>query len=209
MGILLSTGLAAAEPAVFLSPSAGETLQGGQVVEVRFEGVPRDVDEMELLLIAGADRAIAFRVTEMLDPTTRSFAWTVPNLVLPQAALILRMGDDELEHEAEPSAVFAIEPSPALAVARLDYRHGELWVSDGSGETSASYSLPGTAMTPTGDACVDRGDHPSGGILREPLSGDSEEIGPGVAAPSQPAAASPDSVSHAFSRVPRDVPRRI
>lgn len=193
---------------MFLSPRAGETLRGGQVVEVRFEGVPDDVDEMELLLIAGPDRSIAFRVTEMLDPATRSFPWTVPNLVLPQASLILRMGEEDLEHEAEPSAAFAIEPSPSRAVARLDYRHGELWVSDGGIEASAPYSLPGAAMTPT-DSYVDRGSESSGGVLRNPLPGDPEEIDRGVAAPSKAAAAQAASSSHALSRAPRDVPRRI
>jgi len=204
----VSAGLASAEPAVFLSPRVGETLQGGQVVEVRFDGVPDDVDEMELLLVGGADRSISFRLTEMLDPTTRSYSWTVPNLVLPQASLVLRMGEDEHEIEAEPSVAFAIEPSPSRAAARLDYRHGELWVSDGGVEASMTYSLPGMAMTPTVDD-TDREDGQSKGLLRNPLPGNPEEIDSGVATPVAECAPPGPSSSSSLSRAPRDVPRRI
>lgn len=208
LGILLSAGLAAAGPVVFVSPRAGETLQGGQIVEVRFEGVPENVDEMELLLTAGPDRAISFRLTEMLDPTTRSYRWAVPNLVLPQATLILRMGEDELEAESSPSDPFAIEPSPTPTLARLDFRHGELWVSDGAGEASVSYALPGMAMSPSKESLRRRRGRAKI-LIPSPLSGDPGLTECGFAAP---AGADPSSVTSqpgTRSRMPRDVPRRI
>lgn len=209
VGTLLSAGLAAAEPVVFVSPRGGETLQGGQVVEVRFDGVPDDVEEMELLLIAGPERTIAFRLTEMFDPATRSFSWTVPNLVLPQASLVLRMGeDDEREVESAPSSPFAIEPSPSRAAARLDDRHGELWVSDGGVEASAPYSLPGMSMTPTVEDSG-RDDGPSKGLLRNHVHGDPADVDAGVAIPAAACAVPATASGPSLSRSPRDVPRRI
>ena len=208
LGILVSTGLVVAEPVVFLSPRGGETLQGGQVVEIRVDGVPADVEEFEILLSAAPGRAVSFRLTGTLEPTTRSISWTVPDLVLPQAVLRLRMGRDELEFESAPSAAFAIEPSSSHTTAQLAYRHGELWVSDGSGEASTSYALPGMAMTPSREV-IRRRRGRSKILVPDPLPCDPVWTECAHAALSGSEPSSDFSQAGARSRAPRDIPRRI
>ena len=112
----------------FSAPAAGQVLEAGQVVEVRWSGVPAGVDELELLLAAGPNRPFTLRLTAELDPATETFRWTVPNLVMPEATLLIRMDLEEREVESAPSAPFSIERSTACAVASLELRAGEIWI---------------------------------------------------------------------------------
>ncbi len=206
-GALLVAGAAVSEPVVFTSPRPGETLQGGQVVEIRFEGVPADVEEFELLLGAGPGSAITFRLTEMLDPATRAFFWTVPNLSLPEATLRLRMGQDEVEVESVPSEPFAIETSRSESAASLDFRRGELWVATETGGELLPYSLPGLDMTPL--RFVEWRQDRAMILVPDRTPAAPEHVDRGIAPPSAVTSelGLPDRDSH--SRAPRDVPRRI
>lgn len=132
----------------FLSPRAGETLRAGQTVEIRFQGVPDEVDEVELLLVSGRSRRLVLRLTESLGPAAASFDWKVPALSMPDARLVLRMGLDGREVESEPSGVFAIESSGSAATASLSLRNGELWVGDDDPDRKIQDSLPGGTFTP-------------------------------------------------------------
>ncbi len=204
---LLVASAAVSEPIVFTSPRPGETLQGGQVVEIRFEGVPDDVEEFELLLGAGPGSAITFRLTEMLDPATRSFFWTVPNLSLPEATLRLRMGQDEVEIESSPSEPFAIETSRSESAASLDFRRGELWVGTGGAGEILPYSLPGLDMTPL--RLVEWRQDRAMILLPDRIPSPSELHDGGIAPPSSAISGlGPPGPGH-HSRAPRDVPRRI
>ena len=117
-----------AQTVEFSAPAAGQVLEAGQVVEVRWSGVPAGVDELELLLVAGPNRPFTLRLTSELDPATRTFRWTVPNLRMPEAKLLIRMNLDEREIESVPSPPFSIESSPASAMASLELRAGEMWI---------------------------------------------------------------------------------
>jgi len=138
-----------AAPITFLSPRAGETLRAGQTVEIRFQGVPDEVDEVELLLISGRSRRLVLRLTESLGPAAGSFDWTVPALSMSDARLVLRMGLEGREVESEPSGVFAIEDSGSAAMASLSLRDGELWVGDGDDpDRRIEETLPEGALSP-------------------------------------------------------------
>ena len=121
-----------AQTVEFSAPTAGQVLEAGQVVEVRWSGVPAGVDELELLLVAGPNRPFTLRLTSELDPATETFRWTVPNLRMPEAKLLIRMNLDEREIESVPSRPFSIESSPACAVASLELRAGEIWIEPGA-----------------------------------------------------------------------------
>ena len=79
----LSTGLVFAQPLMRLP--FGDTVEAGQTVRVQFEGIPADVEEFELLLVAGSGEPFRLRVSRGLPRDTTSFLWTVPNLDVAQA----------------------------------------------------------------------------------------------------------------------------
>ena len=131
---ILCAGLVRAEPAVLLPVEAGNDLEAGQTVELRFSGIPEDSEEFELLLVGGAGQPFVLRLSESLPGDTRSLLWTVPNLALAEARLMVRFERDELEVEGQPSEPFSIEGSPSRALTRLELRQGELWIEpDGDG----------------------------------------------------------------------------
>jgi hypothetical protein len=149
LSVLFAPQALPAAPITFLSPRAGETLRAGQVVEIRFQGVPDEIDEVELLLVSGRNRRLVLRLTESLEPAAGSFDWTVPALSMPDARLVLRMGLNGREVESEPSGVFAIESFGSAATASLSLRNGELWVGDGDHpDRDIDDSLPGGALNP-------------------------------------------------------------
>ena len=45
-----------AQTVEFSAPAPGQVLEAGQVVEIRWSGVPAGVDELELLLSGGPNR---------------------------------------------------------------------------------------------------------------------------------------------------------
>ena len=109
-------------------PAGGEVLESGRLVEVRWQGLADDVDELELLLLVGDGEPVALRLTDQLDGSTRSFLWRVPSLPACRARLRLRWGRDGVETEVEPSAPFAILSGTAAPHDRVCFREGELWV---------------------------------------------------------------------------------
>jgi hypothetical protein len=121
----------AAGPARIVTPAGGETFDAGQVVEVRWEGLPADVDEMELLLDVDEHAAWRLRLTPQLAATSDGYLWRVPNLPGNRATLRLRWGRDGVETEGEPSAPFALRVDRDEPVEGLRFHAGEWWIADG------------------------------------------------------------------------------
>jgi hypothetical protein len=149
-GFCVFTATAAARPVVFTSPRQGQVLQGGEVVEVSWTGVPAGADEVELLLSLDGGRRVAVRLTEELSSGDRSYLWRVPNLSGRRAALVLRMGIEGREIESAPSALFEIRPEPERPPVPVAWRAGELWLSSDAGARDAD-PLPAAGVdSPTG-----------------------------------------------------------
>lgn len=125
---MLLAGSSPAEPRVYFEPAPGP-LAPGQVLEVRWEGLPADVGECELLLDLDGDRA-RLRITDELDPRTNSYRWSVPNLSAREARLVLRMNRIGREVEIAPSAPFRIGMTEGAPRVTLDLRSGEIWLSE-------------------------------------------------------------------------------
>jgi hypothetical protein len=136
----LAAGAAHADAIRFSSPSAGDTLRGGQSVVVRWENLP-PLDEFELLLRIGADPRATVRLTRSLDDGEASYRWRVPNLPARSARLVLRGELHETEVELAASETFQIGVDPFTPLEEISFRDGELW------DAPQSSSLPGDAFS--------------------------------------------------------------
>ncbi|HTY43354.1 MAG TPA: hypothetical protein VMH79_15900 [Thermoanaerobaculia bacterium] len=209
VGVFLA-GAVRAETVTIASPRAGQVVSAGEVVEVRFGGVPADVREFEILLVGGPGRAWTLRVSGGLVPGVGSFRWTVPNLDAPEAALRLRMNRGGREVESAPGPTFRIAGSRSAALARLEPRWGEVWVdadgdSDGDGPcdplpiSTMGGQLPSVgSAAPSSVLCLP--EKASGGLR---AAARARARGEAPAAHPVPAAAVP------LSRAPRTVPARV
>jgi len=110
-----------------LSPPAGAALRPGERVEVRWTEPGADVDEFELLLLLGRGARSAVRLTPQLNPSTRSYLWTVPSLPADGARLVLRVGREGREEEDEPGPEFRILGTTQVPLAPLGFVRGEWW----------------------------------------------------------------------------------
>ncbi len=120
--------LAAAEPgadAITLSVPASVT--AGEVVVLRWEGVPPEVEELELVLSLDGGRSYPVRLCPELDGRTRSFAWTVPDLPAEQARLMLRVGGEEGERLGALSRPFRIAHAEGAPRPNLTFHEGTMW----------------------------------------------------------------------------------
>lgn len=111
-----------------VTPTCGAVLVAGEVIDVRWEGLPANVDEMELLLDMPGSAEIRLRLTPQLNATTESYRWRVPNLPGRNARLRLRWGRDGVETEGEAGAAFTILPHPHAPLTGVRFRAGEWWV---------------------------------------------------------------------------------
>jgi hypothetical protein len=136
----------------FTHPEPGATLHGGELVEIRWSGIPPEADEVELLLSLDGGRHSSLRLTEELDAHSRSFLWRVPNLVSDGAALSLRMGIGGREVESAPGPLFSLRPEPYSSRGLLRWRSEEIWL-DSQEESEAvsgerSLPVPGLSAEP-------------------------------------------------------------
>lgn len=133
LGLLLS-GSSPAAPRVFVDAGAGPLAPEARVT-IRWEGLPADAGECEILLDVDADGGRGrLRITGELDPREGSYRWTVPNLSVRGARIVLRMNRSGHEIEIAPSAPFDIGTAGDAPRAQLSHRGGELWLTDDEGE---------------------------------------------------------------------------
>ena len=86
----------------------GHAVRAGTFVELRWEALPADVEELEILLSLDGGRQFNLRVSPECDPGTGRYRWRVPNLASSNARLMLRYRLEGREREAEPTAPFVI-----------------------------------------------------------------------------------------------------
>jgi hypothetical protein len=83
---------------ILISPTAGQVLHPGDQVRVEWRtSVPNRVTyptwcEIELWLSLDGGRTFTTRITPSMDPNTRFFYWTVPNMPTNSALLDIRFG---------------------------------------------------------------------------------------------------------------------
>ena len=109
------------EPRILFAPE--RALEAGEVVTVRWSGLPGEVEELEFLL--QREDGDVVRLTEQLLPSSGSFGWIVPDLPAREARLVLRAGIEGREITLASSEPFAIRG--AAGRARLQFRDGEWW----------------------------------------------------------------------------------
>jgi hypothetical protein len=133
----------------FTQPEPGATLHGGELVEIRWSGIPPAADEVELLLSLDGGRHFSLRLTEELDAQSRSFLWRVPSLIADGAALMLRMGIGGREVESAPGPLFSLRPEPYSFKALLRWRSEEIWLDsqEESEAVSGERSLPAPGLS--------------------------------------------------------------
>jgi len=134
--MLVSAAASAHGKDMFVSPSAGEALSPGAIVEVSWEPICRvagtpQIDEAEIVLSLDGGRTFPMRVSPELKPCTSKYLWKVPALPTGQARLALRTGIDEwdlAERLEIVSAGFRILAEPDGRVEQLLRRMAEWWI---------------------------------------------------------------------------------
>jgi hypothetical protein len=128
----------------FSQPAEG-SLREGETVEIRWSGVPRVADEIELLLSVDGGRHFSLRLTDELNSGSRSFLWRVPGLVTDSASLAIRAGVYGREIMSNPGPLFRISRNPSTGSLPLRWKAGEIWVDSGdpggtAGRSTLSHS---------------------------------------------------------------------
>ncbi len=127
--VLLAAASATLHAQVSVSPPTFGTVRAGETARIEWRGLPRGVEELELLLsIEGRESPI--RVTPQLAAEAGLLLWQVPNLPSRRARLAIRYGLDGEEIEGEPGAAFEILPAAGEPPAALEFRRGEWWIQD-------------------------------------------------------------------------------
>lgn len=124
------------------------TVHAGDLVELRWNTLPPDVEELEILLSLDGGRHYAVRVTPECDPHAGRYLWRVPNLATSAAHLRLRLGVERRELEAEPGAPFEIVGDPE-APPEFDRFHENGWwggLERSAARAPASLDSPGGAF---------------------------------------------------------------
>lgn len=177
------------------------TLRAGETARIAWTGLPRDVEELELLLSVEG-RPLPLRVTPELAAPAGVLLWRVPNLPSRRAQLTVRFGLGGEEVSSAPSVPFEILPASSEPPAVLTYRDGEWWAIESAEAPLAG--LLGTARE------ADRGEQ-----SREPpataASPDPVSAGHGVPARAtrlESERSEPIRPRDSLSRQPVEVPAR-
>jgi hypothetical protein len=130
----------------FSQPAQGSSLHEGDVIEIRWSGVPEDAEEIELLVSVDGGRQFSLRLTDELDSSSHSFLWRVPGLSTDTASLAIRMGAEGEEILSAPGPLFRISPGPFMPGVSLRWKAGEIWLDSADPDETARRS----ARSPSG-----------------------------------------------------------
>lgn len=121
-----STARASGSPIPTPRLMASGPVHAGDLVEIRWDALPPDVDEMELILSVDGGRHYPIRISAELSGRENSFLWRVPNLGVREARLRLRAHHQWREVESRPGNEFSILSDPTRP-AELDLVHEGGW----------------------------------------------------------------------------------
>lgn len=102
-----------------VSPRPGETLRGGQWIEIAWQPGPdlsalRSIHEWEAFLSVDGGHTFALRITPHLSIQRRSYRVQVPNVPAADMRLMLRCGDEVREYSQAIAGSWAITRSDAF-----------------------------------------------------------------------------------------------
>lgn len=140
VALLLGGSSAGLAGEVLVSPPA--SVRAGGVARIEWTGLPRGVEELELLLSVDG-RDLPVRLTPQLVAGAGVFIWRVPNLPFHQARMHLRFGLDGEEIESPPSSEFEIVRAESEPPAVLTFREGEWWAERPADRFPGSLAAPG------------------------------------------------------------------
>lgn len=103
------------------------TVHAGETVEIRWDALPRGVDEMELVLSVDGGRHYPIRLTAEMSGRENAFRWRVPNLGVREARLRLRAHHQGLEVESGPSSEFTIVADASRPPELEQVHEGQWW----------------------------------------------------------------------------------
>ncbi len=114
--LLVNTSKAAGGySARLISPTLGQVLYPGQQIKVEWQAILPKTEaggcEMELWLSLDGGRTFTACITPHIDPHSKSFDWTVPNLPSNAAVLDIRFGCEWYypeSHAPQPASTFVI-----------------------------------------------------------------------------------------------------
>lgn len=155
-----------------LEPMAGASFEAGGQAELRWEpgadlASLEKVHEWEAFLSVDGGQTWAFRITSHVDLSRRQIEFRVPDVVSDDVCLLLRVGDEEVEHEQRIRGRFRIAPrlarwAPPLPVQR-SFTRGEAARPGELGVLSWVEELPDGRF-------VEHHFEPSGLMLTAPVS---------------------------------------
>jgi hypothetical protein len=102
-------------------------VQAGDVVEIRWNALPRGVDEMELVLSVDGGRHYPIRISAEISGRETSFFWRVPNLGAREARVRLRAHHQSRETESGPGCEFEIVADPTRPAELEQVHEGGWW----------------------------------------------------------------------------------
>ena len=170
----------------FVSPSAGESLAPGAIVEVRWTSLCRPrtgVDEAEIVLSLDGGVTFPIRASNELSACETRFLWRVPSLPAGRARLALRAGSegrDETERLVAVSGEFQILAEMDGRVQQLLRRVAEWWTPPEPSPRSAAdlleeaMSAPRDRLAPPETDSV--ADAPNAPPLHRPAEATSQRI---------------------------------
>jgi hypothetical protein len=199
--ILLAAASGRLSAQVSVTPPVFGTVRAGETAKIEWQGLPRQVAELELLLtIEGLELPV--RVTPQLAARAGVLLWRVPNLPSRRARLTIRYGLDGEETENAPSAPFEILPAAGEPPARLAFREGEWWTQE------CADQFPGALSSrEEGDRMQENREGPPCAGSRVTVPGPEETASRALA--SETSSTPPSSARPVLQRRPTEVPARI
>ncbi|HEV8269171.1 MAG TPA: hypothetical protein VGR00_13090 [Thermoanaerobaculia bacterium] len=167
----------------FSAPETAARLEAGRRIEVRWRSLPRDVEEMELLVSVDGGRTFA-RVAD-LEPSDDSYDWEVPSLPTERAVLAIRGRVHGRETLLFQTDAFAIEGA-GRNLQPLSYHDGELWTDTAGGATPVT-GMAGRERASGARSFTDEPAETSTGLQRrEPTPSKNEPVAPADASAPAP-----------------------
>ena len=193
--LLLPFRAAHADPGVRLL-SLPRDVGAGDVIEIHWDALAANANEMELVLSLDGGRHFDLHVSPQLEPRLGRFVWRVPNLSTDQARLALRIGIRDREQIWVASSTFRIVGNASMPRGRVALREGGgLWDAPDAGAPpggiaaggpGSSYSVAcayGSAESPPRGAAIESDARSAPGIVRERAERAPARHGAALAAP--------------------------